>query len=79
MELGVRIGDAINLLEATSRSPGKRQLWRAPSPKASMLASLASASFATTAIALKKWPEQPPPATAKSDEAEQEGQKQKGG
>ena len=32
MELGVRIGDATNLLEATSRSPGKRQLWRAPSP-----------------------------------------------
>ena len=74
MELGIRIGDAINLLEATSRSPGKRQLWRAPSPNAAMLASLVSASFATTAIALKKWPEQPPPAAAN-----EEAQKQKGG
>ena len=70
MELGIRIGDAINLLEATSRSPGARQLWRAPSPTVSMLGSLVSASFATTAIALKKFPGSVP---------EWQVQKQKGG
>lgn len=81
MDLGIRVGDAINLLEATSLSPAKRRLWRAPSPTVSMLAAMASASCSTTTIALKKLPK-PQPAE-RSDEAQAEEnlgvQKQKGG
>ena len=57
LELGVRVGDCIALLEATSVFPGtQRKLWWAPSPIGAILASALSATCATSAVAIKKWP-----------------------
>ncbi len=62
LELGVRISDSIALLEETSKYPGTiRPLWSAPSPRTAMLASLASAAFATSAVAVKRWAALPAP------------------
>ena len=63
LELGVRVGDAIALLQATSRAPGSgRKLWSAPSPVGALLANALSATFATTAVGIKKWAALPAPA-----------------
>jgi hypothetical protein len=62
LELGVRIGDAIALLQETSKYPGSSQpMWSAPSARTAMLASLASAACATSAVAIKKWAALPAP------------------
>ena len=65
LELGVRVGDAIALLQATSRAPGSgRKLWSAPSPIGALLANVLSASFATTAVGIKKWVALPAPTSS---------------
>lgn len=61
LELGVRLADAVQLLEETSVSPSRRRLWAAPSPHASLLAAIASATFATSAVAIKRWVALPAP------------------
>ena len=65
LEIAVRLGDAVALLEATSHMPGsKRRLWPAPSPHTTVLANLISACCASSAVGLKKWAALPPPPTA---------------
>ena len=64
LELGVRIADTIQLLQETSVHPvSKRQLWSGPSLRMALLASLASASFATSGVAIKRWAALTPPVT----------------
>jgi len=61
LELGVRVFDAIALLEVTCTSPGKRRLWRAPSPYNALLANVLSAACSTSAVGIKKWAVLPAP------------------
>lgn len=61
LELGVRLGDALALLEATCLPPGtKRKLWPAPSPTGAVAANVISAVCAVSAVAIKKWPDSGP-------------------
>jgi len=67
LELGVRVADSIALLQDTSVYPGgsiKRPLWRGPGQIGGVLASLASAACATSAVGVKRWAALPAPAPA---------------
>lgn len=66
LELSVRLFDAIALLQETSVPPGsRRRLWPAPSVANALLANVASAALATSAVGVKKWAALPNPAVSK--------------
>jgi hypothetical protein len=54
LEVGVRVGDSITLLENVGKTPGGRVLWPRPSTTVALVASIVGASCATSAVMLKK-------------------------